>query len=233
MRRVLDLANLALMTSRGAKLQPKLLGLQERQPGLNFLGFSRGFSVPSGTNRAGSKREGSSSNRGSNMPPTRGGDSKSKSGGIGIAIGSKGKGSSKGKTNKREHQSQLQQPSSSSSKSNVRKTKSNIKKADTKVTTNSVEHDKEKNRFTMDLGNKQVARIDYKSIGQNLVEMYHSEVPQELRGRGIGKALAKGAFEQALKNNMRVKLTCSYLINYLEKFADPKYKSIVDNSNNK
>lgn len=234
MRRVLDLAKLAFITSRGSNLQSRSLGL--RQPSSGFFGFSRDFSIPSGINRAGNKREGSSSNKGSDMPPSKGfSESKSKSKSSGSGRNVKGSGSGdvgsksrgKGKTNKQ----QIQQHSSPS-KYNFRKTtKSSIGKTEP-PTTNSVKHDKEKNRFTLDLGNKQEARVDYRSIGKDSVEMYHSEVPQELRGLGIGKALAKGAIEQALKNNMKVKLTCSYLINFLEKFADPKLKSIVENNKN-
>lgn len=213
MRRVLDLARLTLVTSR-TKLQPTPSNNHLKQE-LGF-GFSRGIIVPSGINRAAKKEAGPSKGNGSNykMPTTRAGDSKSSS-------GSKTK-----ETNKQEPQSH--KPSSvkagPAKPGKIRTTKT------TTSSSSSVKHDREKNRFTLDLGNKQEARIDYKSIGHNKVEMYHSEVPKELRGRGIGKALAKGALEKALENNMKVKLTCSYLIDYLEKFADPKLKSIVDNN---
>lgn len=184
------------------------------------FGFSRGIIVPSEINRA-TKREagsskGSNNNNNNKMPTTRAGDSKSSS-------GSKSKGTNK--TNKQEPQ--FHEPSSI--RAGQAKPGKMRKSSTTTTSSSSVKHDKEKNCFTLDLGDKQEARIDYKSIGHNKVEMYHSEVPKELRGRGIGKALAKGALEKALENNMKVKLTCSYLIDYLEKFADPKLKSVVDN----
>lgn len=83
-----------------------------------------------------------------------------------------------------------------------------------------VKHDKANCRFVMDLGNNMSARIDYKPIGRNKIDMYHSEVPSELRGRGIGKALARASIMHASQDKLKVKLTCSYLINYLDSCPD-------------
>lgn len=96
-----------------------------------------------------------------------------------------------------------------------------------RMSNNSVRHNKSKQQFTMDLGNNQTARIDYKPLGKGKIEMYHTEVPAELRNRGIGKALAKGSLEQAKNDNLKVKLTCTYLIKHLDNFADERLKSIV------
>lgn len=98
-----------------------------------------------------------------------------------------------------------------------------------KVSGDRVKHDRTSKRFTLDLGNNQFARIDYRTIGpqEDKIDMYHSEVPKELRGRGLGKALARGALEQAARENMRVKLTCTYLIDFVNKSTDPKLKSTL------
>lgn len=92
----------------------------------------------------------------------------------------------------------------------------------------SVRHEKTNKRFVLDLGHGREARIDYKSVGRNKIDMYHTEVPVEMRGRGIGRVLAKGALDQAATNNTKVKLTCSYLVNYVEKFADDNTKKRVE-----
>lgn len=92
----------------------------------------------------------------------------------------------------------------------------------------SVRQDKAANKFTLDLGNNKQAFIDYKQIGKNKLELYHSEVPSELRGRGIGKALAKGAFQLAANGNTKLRLTCSYLAACMDKTSDPKLKKLVD-----
>lgn len=103
-----------------------------------------------------------------------------------------------------------------------------LKAAGDKVSSDRVKHDRTSKRFTLDLGNNRLARIDYKTIGPDKIEMYHSEVPAELRGRGLGKALARGSLEQAARENMRVKLTCTYLIDFVNKSTDPKLKRALD-----
>jgi predicted GNAT family acetyltransferase len=94
--------------------------------------------------------------------------------------------------------------------------------------TGPVRHDKKAKQFVLDLGNNQVARIDYKQIDKGRIELYHTEVPEELRGKGIGKALTKGALESASRENLRLKVTCEYLQDYLKRFADDKYRKLVD-----
>lgn len=96
------------------------------------------------------------------------------------------------------------------------------------MSSNGVKHDKAANKFVLDLGNNQEAHIDYKSIGRNKLDLYHSEVPVELRGRGIGKALAKGALDHIAQSNMKARLSCSYLAEYAKKFADPKHKNLIE-----
>lgn len=90
-----------------------------------------------------------------------------------------------------------------------------------------VKHDKGSHRYILDLGSNQTARIDYKPIGKNLIELCHTEVPEDLRGRGIGKSLAKGALESASKSNLKLKVTCEYLQDYMRRFADEKYRGLL------
>lgn len=111
----------------------------------------------------------------------------------------------------------------------------------------SVRHDKQGSRFILDLGNNQVARIDYRPVqgrqtnkfnlsgggrhghedNQPVIELYHTEVPDELRGQGIGKQLARGALECASGANMRLKITCDYLRDYVHRFASPAEKKLI------
>lgn len=91
-----------------------------------------------------------------------------------------------------------------------------------------VRHDKKSKQFLLDLGDHQVARIEYRQIGKNLIELQHTEVPEALRGKGIGRALAKGALEKASQANLRLKVTCGFLRHYLDRYADEKYRKLVD-----
>ena len=58
-----------------------------------------------------------------------------------------------------------------------------------------------------------------------VLDLTHTEVPEELRGRGIGGVLAHAAFEHALQSGAVVKLTCDYLKHYISKHNE--YKGIV------
>lgn len=128
----------------------------------------------------------------------------------------------------------------SSSQRKTRSTRSN--RSTTSSGHNSVKHDKSHHRFTLELEDNQLAHIDYRTLspasksgGKNckVFELYHSEVPKELRGKGIGKALARGTFEhlasrqQHNNDDVKIKLTCSYLIDYMNKHADPKFKKLL------
>jgi len=39
----------------------------------------------------------------------------------------------------------------------------------------------------------------------------HSEVPQSLRGQGIGKQLAEATFDYLVQHNIKAKATCNYI----------------------
>jgi len=57
--------------------------------------------------------------------------------------------------------------------------------------------------------------ILYEKIADNHLDLYHTEVPKEYRGRGIGAILARAAIDYAIKEDIKVSLTCTYL----EKFG--------------
>jgi predicted GNAT family acetyltransferase len=96
------------------------------------------------------------------------------------------------------------------------------------LVTRPVRHDRGTRQFLLDLDGNKVARIDYRHLGKDCIELYHTEVPEELRGKGIGKALAEGALECALGANLKLKVTCCYLQDYLTRFADDKYKKLAE-----
>lgn len=110
----------------------------------------------------------------------------------------------------------------------------------------TVVHEHERSRFVMDLGNNQQARIDYKkrtttsnkSAGDQqasnkkccpLYDLFHTEVPQELRGKGIGQALAKQTLDQLRAEGAKVKLSCSYLQHVFNQLGENnKYASMIE-----
>ena len=71
-------------------------------------------------------------------------------------------------------------------------------------------HNTEKNRFELPLDNQLVAIITY-SRQDNYLVLNHSEVPNELKGKGIGKELVLKTFEQIEKEGLTATATCSYI----------------------
>ncbi|RWS17611.1 protein GTLF3B-like protein [Dinothrombium tinctorium] len=81
-------------------------------------------------------------------------------------------------------------------------------------------HNQSANEFYIQLG-KDKAVLNYEYLDRNKVELYHTEVPSELQGKGIAKILAKAsfsvtAFDFVVDNNLQMKVTCTYLQKYLK-----------------
>lgn len=91
-------------------------------------------------------------------------------------------------------------------------------------------HDKLRKMYILDLNDNQLAHIEYKSKGSNLIELYHSEVPETLRGQGYGKILVRQALDSIEKDGLKIKVTCSYIQSYMDKFASPNHKQLLHES---
>lgn len=73
----------------------------------------------------------------------------------------------------------------------------------------NIKHDKENQRFTLDI-NGELAKVDY-SLKDGTMYLVHSEVPYNLRGQGIGKALIEKTFEKLTEENYKAVAVCSYI----------------------
>ena len=65
----------------------------------------------------------------------------------------------------------------------------------------------------------QMAVLTYERRGDALV-FVHTEVPPELRGRGIGKALVKAGLEAARREGSRIVALCPFVKAYLQKHPE-------------
>lgn len=92
--------------------------------------------------------------------------------------------------------------------------------SDTEMT---VSHDEKRQRFVIDLGTGK-AVLYYKFPSKLVVDLYHTEVPHELRGRGIGKHLARAAFEWVKTRDIQMQVSCIYLQKYLKDLPDEQLK---------
>ena len=59
------------------------------------------------------------------------------------------------------------------------------------------------------------------------MDLYSTVVPPQFEGKGIGKILAKEAFQHCRENNLKMKLTCWYLDGYLKRNPDPEISKLL------
>lgn len=84
-------------------------------------------------------------------------------------------------------------------------------------------HNIKKQVFSVTL-NEQICELKYHREG-NLLDMYHTFVPDSLRGKGIAGKIAAAALDYVQKNNFTVKPSCPYV----KKFMDlhPEFQNLM------
>ena len=76
-------------------------------------------------------------------------------------------------------------------------------------------------RFEIEQDGK-IAFLEY-SIAGDVIALLHTEVPHELRGRGLASELAQTALQWAREHHVKVDVICPFVAEYLQKhheFAD-------------
>lgn len=69
-----------------------------------------------------------------------------------------------------------------------------------------------------------VAYLEY-SLGGNVLELIHTDVPKELRGMGLASALAERALKWAREKGYKVDVICPFVHEYIDKH--PEYADLV------
>ena len=69
-----------------------------------------------------------------------------------------------------------------------------------------------------------LAFIAYRREGDT-VELFHTEVPQALEGKGIGSALVRGTLDRLRAEGVTVVPSCSFVADNIERH--PKYGAMV------
>lgn len=72
-----------------------------------------------------------------------------------------------------------------------------------------IKHIPEKQQFELNT-EAGLALVSYHKEGDIFV-LWHSEVPYNLRGQGVGKKLVESTFDYLVKNDIKAKATCSYI----------------------
>ena len=73
-------------------------------------------------------------------------------------------------------------------------------------------------RFEVSLDDR-TAFASYRRDG-NVLLVYHTEVPREFEGRGIGSALVKGVLDIAREQGLKVKPFCSFVAAYMQRHPE-------------
>ncbi|HKF49114.1 MAG TPA: GNAT family N-acetyltransferase [Terracidiphilus sp.] len=79
-------------------------------------------------------------------------------------------------------------------------------------------------RFEIEEGGE-TAYLEFELDGAGWMTLWHTEVPEALRGRGLAGELAKAAFDYARENGLRVDVICPVALHYLGQH--PELKGLV------
>ena len=87
-----------------------------------------------------------------------------------------------------------------------------------------VENNESKHRFEINL-DEGTAFIQYTKQGEDVYNLYHTEVPPQFAGKGVGGALAKGTLEYIKAEGKQIIPTCPFVAAYLKKHQE--YQDLV------
>jgi uncharacterized protein len=79
----------------------------------------------------------------------------------------------------------------------------------------SVIHNTRDSRFELETS-AGLAVADYRMSG-NTMTIFHTEVPAQLRGRGIGERLVRGALEKAKQLGVKIVPRCWFVREFIER----------------
>lgn len=69
-----------------------------------------------------------------------------------------------------------------------------------------------------------VAFIEYVKVAE-VLSLVHTEVPEELEGRGIASKMAKKVLDTARQNNLKINPVCEFIHTYIRR--KPEYKDLL------
>lgn len=79
-------------------------------------------------------------------------------------------------------------------------------------------------RFEILLDDSLAGHIAYQ-VESGIIVLVHTEVDTRYEGQGVGSALARGALDQLRERGDRVRVTCPFLLRFIERH--PEYASVV------
>jgi uncharacterized protein len=86
-------------------------------------------------------------------------------------------------------------------------------------------NNEQRQQFQLHL-DRSIASLEYR-MNDGMIVLMHTEVPENLGGRGIGSALAQFALDYARANHLPVKVYCPFVTTFVKRH--PEYTDIVVN----
>ena len=84
-----------------------------------------------------------------------------------------------------------------------------------------VRHEPERRRFVLPLEGGEEAVVEYRPAGDSL-DLCHTYVPPEFRGRGLAERVVRAAFAHARAQGLKVVASCSYVGTYLRRHPEER-----------
>jgi uncharacterized protein len=81
-----------------------------------------------------------------------------------------------------------------------------------------ITHDLNQRKFYIVVDNLE-SHLEYVKTN-NIFNLYHTFVPNELRGKGIAGKLVKAALNYAEENNLKIIPSCSYVADYFQRHKE-------------
>ena len=78
---------------------------------------------------------------------------------------------------------------------------------------------KDRGAFVIKRGNERIAELSYKK-DDGIINLDHTEVAEDLRGRGVGKKLIEAAVKFAREKDLKIAAVCPFAANVLSRNVD-------------
>lgn len=78
--------------------------------------------------------------------------------------------------------------------------------------------------FVMSM-DRRIAEMQWRSAGENVIDIHHTFTDPSLRGKGVARELVERAVELAQERNWKIRPSCSYARKVLT--TTPQYKDLV------
>ena len=91
----------------------------------------------------------------------------------------------------------------------------------------TVHHNESKQEFSITLAESQDKCVLLYNKFDLVVDLWHTEVPPQWRGQGLGGDLARAAMDWVKENKWQARLSCTYLQKFVRENPSPGWEGVV------